>query len=421
MTAKLQHDYAVGHLSACQLCGGGNLTTFLDLGFQPPCDSLLWPQQLNEPERAFPLRFLVCNDCSLAQIDHVVAPEELFFADYPYRSGITQTLVEKLSQTAVSTLAKFKYGANALAIDIGSNDGTVLAGFKKHGMRVLGVEPTNIAKIANENGIETIQEFFSEVLVDRIGKSHGPASVVTATNVFAHIAALGQVMRGVSRLLQDGGVFVTESHYVVDLLETVQYDSIYHEHLRYYSLKSIIRLFEMYNFVVTDVERIGNYGGSIRVFAVKGKNLPMSDNVKNLLRAEEEIGLYGTGIYERFAEKVKKARNVLLAFVLERKKRGERIVGVGCPGRASTLVNYTGLDADLLPYIAEQSTSLKLGLFLPGRHIPIVDEARLFAEQPEYVLMLSWHYAAPIIKNLRAKGLKSKIVLPLPELSIVEN
>lgn len=418
--ARMGHDLAIGHQSTCQLCGSARLGCFLDLGFQPPCDSLLWPKHLNEPETVFPLRFLVCEDCSLAQIDYAVAPEQLFFADYPYRSGITQTLVEKLSQTAVSTLAKFKSNKGSLAIDIGSNDGTVLSGFKKHGMRVLGVEPTNIANIANANGIETIQEFFSEALVDKILASHGSASVVTATNVFAHIAALGQVMRGVSRLLEPGGVFVTESHYVVDLLETVQYDSIYHEHLRYYSLKSIIRLFEMYDFVVSDVERIGNYGGSIRVFAVKGRSSPVSDNVRDLLQMEEKIGLYGTDIYERFASKAKKARNDLLAFVLERKKRGERIVGVGCPGRASTLVNYTGLDVDLLPYIAEQSTSLKLGLFLPGRQIPIVDEARLFSEQPEYVLMLSWHYATPIIKNLRAKGLKSKIVMPLPELHVLD-
>jgi SAM-dependent methyltransferase len=397
------------------------MNSFLDLGFQPPCDSLLWPKQLNQPEQVFPLRFLVCEDCSLAQIDHVVAPDELFFAEYPYRSGITQTLVEKLSQTADSTQSKFKYGDDALAIDIGSNDGTVLLGFKKHGLRVLGVEPTNIAKIANANGVETIQEFFNASLVDRILQSHGSASVVTATNVFAHIAALGEVMTGVSRLLKTGGVFVTESHYIVDLLETVQYDSIYHEHLRYYSMKAIIRLFEMYDFIVTDVERIGNYGGSIRVFAVKGKDAAVSDRVRDLLRMEEQIGLYGTEIYERFAARTKKARNDLLSFVLERKRKGERIVGVGCPGRASTLVNYTGLDEDLLPYIAEQSTSLKLGLFLPGRHIPIVDEARLFSEQPEYALMLSWHYAMPIVKNLRAKGLRSKIVMPLPELHVIES
>lgn len=420
-SACQDHDLKVGHISHCQVCGSNQLDLHLDLGHQPPCDSLLWPQQLNEPERSYPLRFLVCRDCSLAQIDHVVAPEELFFPEYPYRSGITQTLVEKLSQTAISSLGKFPQPAASLVIDIGSNDGTVLSGFKKRGMRVLGVEPTNIAKLANENGIETINEFFSDELAERIVGKYGRASILTATNVFAHIAVLGSIMRGAAHLLQDGGVFVTESHYVVDLLETVQYDAIYHEHLRYYSLKSIIRLFDQYDFTVADVERIGNYGGSIRVFAVKGRGKPISEAVTKLLAYEEEYGVHGSDVYARFAGRVRKARHELARFVLDVNARGERIVGIGCPGRASTLVNYTGLDLHLLPYIAEQSTSLKLGLYLPGKHIPIVDEKLMFEEQPEYAVMLSWHYAEPIIKSLRKRGLRSKIVLPLPEVRVVED
>ncbi len=418
---RRDHDFPVGHISSCQVCGSDRLDLHLDLGHQPPCDSLLWPRQLNEPERIYPLRFLVCRDCSLAQIDHVVAPEELFFPDYPYRSGITKTLVEKLSQTAVSSLKKYPQAADALVIDIGSNDGTVLSGFKRHGMRVLGVEPTNIAKLANEAGIETIQEFFSASVAEKIVRTHGHASILTATNVFAHIAVLGSIMRGANEILRDGGVFVTESHYVVDLLETVQYDSIYHEHLRYYSLKSIIHLFDQYDFTVTDVERIGNYGGSIRVFAVKGRGHPVSDAVGELLAFEQNYGVYGSDVYARFADRTRKARSDLARFILDVNARGERVVGIGCPGRASTLLNYTGLDPDTMPYIAEQSSSLKLGLYLPGRHIPIVDEQRMFDEQPEYAVMLSWHYAEPIIQNLRKRGLRSKIVIPLPELRVLED
>jgi hypothetical protein len=215
-------------------------------------------------------------------------------------------------------------------------------------------------------------------------------------------------------------VFVTESHYLLDLLETAQYDSIYHEHLRYYSVKSLIRLFDQYDFTVADVERIDNYGGSIRVFAVKGRNRPVSPAVQKMLDAEEREGLYGTEIFDRFADRTRKARRDLLSLVLDITKRGERVVGVGCPGRSSTLINYTGLDTSLMPYIAEQSTSLKLGLFLPGKHIPIVDEQRMLEEQPEYVLMLSWHYAKPILRNLRAKGLKSAVIVPLPEVHVIE-
>lgn len=414
------HDLLLGRIDHCQVCGGKNLYNVIDLGHQPPCDSLLWPRQLDEVERVYPLRFQVCRDCSLGQIDYVVAPEELFFPDYPYRSGITQTLVEKLSRTAVATLGRHPFPAGSLVIDIGSNDGTVLSAFQERGMRVLGVEATNIAKLANERGIETIQAFFNEDLAEKIIGSHGHASAIAATNVFAHISGLGSIMRGVSRLLADGGVFVTESHYLLDLLETAQYDSIYHEHLRYYTLKSLIRLFAQYDFTVTDIERIDNYGGSIRVFAEKGRGRPVQPGIQEMLDAEERAGLYGTEVFDYFADRTRKARRDLLSLVLDITNRGERVVGAGCPGRASTLLNYTGLDPSLLPYIAEQSTSLKLGLFLPGRHIPIIDEKQMLEEQPEYVVMLSWHYATAIVRNLRAKGLKSKIIVPLPEVHILE-
>lgn len=412
------HDLDVGGIDFCQVCGNKELYDVIDLGHQSPCDSLLWPKQLNEVEKTYPLVFQFCKNCGLAQINYVVAPEELFFPDYPYRSGITQTLVEKLSTTATSTLKRFPLLKDGLAIDIGSNDGTVLQAFKKNGMRVLGVEATNIAKIANENGIETLQHFFDEKLAGQIIKSHGHAAVIASTNVFAHVSNLGSIMRGVKSLLQDGGVFVTESHYLLDLLDTVQYDSIYHEHLRYYSLKSLICLFEQYGFTVTDVERIENYGGSIRVFACKGTSLDISDNVKKLLIEEENAGLYQIDVYDDFAAKVRKAKQDLLSFVVEANKEGKRVVGIGCPGRSSTLINYTGLDRELMPYIAEQSTSLKLGLFLPGMHIPVIDEQQMFDEQPDYAIMLSWHYAEPIINKLREKGLKSKIILPLPEVTV---
>ncbi len=418
MTAE--HDLPLGHLNCCQVCGSKNLYKIIDLGHMPPCDSLLWPHQLDESEQVYPLRFVVCEDCTLSQIDYVVDPKVLFFPDYPYRSGITPTLVEKLSSTAQSTLARFELAADNLVIDIGSNDGTVLSAFKKRGLRVLGVEATNIALIANEGGIETLQMFFDEEAALQIAEKYGPASVITATNVFAHLSNLGSVMRGVSRLLKPGGVFVTESHYIIDLLSTLQFDSIYHEHLRYYSLRSIIRLFDYYGFTVTDVERINNYGGSIRVFAVKGNGLSCSESVTSLLDLETEWGLGERAVYDRFAQQVRQVRRDLLSEVLRIKSTGQSVCGIGCPGRSSTLINYVGLDADLMPYIAEQSTSLKLGLFLPGRHIPIVDEQQMFDEQPDYGILLSWHYAEPIIAKLLEKGLRSRIILPLPHVHVSE-
>ena len=414
------HDLSEGHLESCQICASKDLKIVIDLGHQAPCDTLLTPQQLHHDEKTYPLRMFWCENCCLAQIDYVVSPESLFYAEYPYRSGITPTLVKNLRNLSSVVAKKFDYTPPSLVIDIGSSDGTLLSGFRDAGFQVLGVEPTNISKIANEIGIETIQQFFCEDIAKQIVVSHGKASVVTASNVFAHIAHLGEMIRGVEHLLSDNGLFITESHYLLDIIDTVQYDSIYHEHLKFYSLKSIIQLFDYYNFTVVDVERIENYGGSIRVFAAKGKSRPISDSVKLLLTEEENFGLYSFSTYRKFCERTINAKHQLQMLALQAFSQQKKFVGVGCPGRSSTLLNYCNMDKDLMPYIAEQSTSLKLGLCLPGKHIPIVDEEIMFQEQPEYAVMLSWHYWKPIVKKLREKGLMSKIVIPLPELKILE-
>jgi len=372
-------------------------------------------------EKTYPLRFLRCNNCGLAQIDYVVAPEELFYPDYPYRTGITETLAKNLQSTATKIVKNYKLAPETLAIDIGSNDGTLLQGFKSLGMKPLGVEPTNIAEIAIKNGIPTIQEFFTEAVAKSIREEYGQASAITAANMFAHITNLGDLLRGVRELLDDKGIFVTESHYLLDLIQTLQYDSIYHEHLKYYTLKPLKVLMEDYGFSIVDAERIPNYGGSIRVYAKKGQGHQMSERLHQLIQEEELAGLYNQQTYSEFREKVVRAKVDLQTLLLDLKKRGKRVVGIGCPGRSSTLLNYCNIDLDLMPYIAEQSSSLKLGLFLPGKHIPIVDESILFEENPDYVVMLSWHYAGPIIKKLREKGLKSKIIMPLPKVSIFED
>jgi len=416
-----KHDLPLGHLSICQVCGSEDLQSVIDLGHHPPCDSLLFPSQLKEAERIYPLNLVRCRDCGLVQIDYVVDPSVVFHPDYPYQSGITPTLVSYLQSIADDLVTRYHLKRNSFVVDIGSNDGTLLQGFKNLGMRVLGVEPTNIADIANERGIPTLKTFFDEGVSETIGDRHGKASVVTATNMFAHVQLLGTMIRGVQDILEEGGIFLTESHYLPSILETVQYDSIYHEHLKYYSLKPLIKLFEYYDFVVTDAERIPNYGGSIRVLARKGKGYEMSQRLRDLIEKEEEVGIYKEDTYEKFRGKIVQSKLDLQTLLLELKRKGHRVPGIGCPGRSSTLLNYCNIDPELMPYIAEQSTCLKVGMYLPGKHIPIVDEEMLFREDPPYCVMLSWHYAEPIIRNLRRKGLTSKIILPLPDVHIVEN
>tara|TARA_B100001057_G_scaffold453594_1_gene498534 strand:+ start:14364 stop:15629 length:1266 start_codon:yes stop_codon:yes gene_type:complete len=421
MNKNVEHDLKVGHQVKCQICGCTDLIPIVDLGFIAPCDSLLWPEQLKKAETLYPLNLVRCPECTLVQIDYVVDHEELFFPEYPYRSGITPTLVDNLRSTGSTIVNRYNIAKGKLAIDIGSNDGTLLTGFKDIGLRVLGVEPTNIAEIANGNGIETIKEFFTEDVARGIVEKYGSASVVTAANMFAHVAQLGSLIRGAEHLLVDDGLFVTESHYLLDLLDTVQYDTIYHEHLKYYSMHSIIRLFDDYSFTVVDVDRIPNYGGSIRVYAMKGKGRNVSSSVNQLLTEEMNRGIGEAKIFNDFVKRVRQSKLDLQKLIVEAQENGEEVVGVGSPGRAATLLGYCNIDVDQMTYIAEQSTSLKLGLFMPGVHIPIVDEERLLREQPTYAVMLSWHYWQPIVKKLREKGLKSKIVLPLPELVILED
>lgn len=421
LTYPKHHFVKTGHISNCQVCNSHKLHTILDLGHQPLCDSLLTEKMLNEPEKTYPLRMIWCQNCTLVQIDYCVAGEEVYHPDYPYRTGVTKELVRYLESMAASIVKKYNFKKDDLVIDVGSNDGTLLKGFQKAGVKTLGVEPTNIAKIANANGIKTVQAFFDIATSKEIKKKYGNASLIITTNTFAHMQTIGEFIMGAYNLLAPDGVFVNETHYLLDVIRGGQFDTIYHEHLRTYSLKSLIALFNQYDFTVTDVERGDRYGGNIRVYATKGKGRPVSPKVKKLLKLEENFGLGKLETYTRFANRVKKARLEFMDFLIKTKKKGRHIVGNSCPARASTLLNYYGVDRKLLPYLAEQPTSLKLNMYLPGKHIPIVNNQRLIDEQPDFVVILAWHLAKPITEQLKTRGLKSDFIIPLPDFKILKN
>lgn len=415
------HFVKVGHISNCQVCNSNNLHLVLDVGFQPLCDTLLSKTELDKPEKTYPLRMMWCENCTNVQIDYCVDGHEVYHLNYPYKSGVTKELVEYQSQIGKSVVKKYQLTSKDLVVDVGSNDGTLLKGFKAEGIRVLGVEPTNIAKIAVESGIETIQSFFDIKTSQKMKKKYKEASVVITTNTFAHMQTIGEFIMGAYNILKDDGVFISETHYILDVIEGGQFDTIYHEHLRTYSLRALVALFNQYDFTITDVERGSRYGGNIRIYATKGKGRTVSNNVKNLLKLEEKSGLGKLKTYTKFANRVKKARLEFMDFLIKTKKKGKSIVGNSCPGRCSTLLNYYGVDSELLPYLAEQPTSLKLGMYLPGKHIPIVDNQRIIDEQPNFVVILAWHYAKPIMEQLKERGLRSDFVIPLPDFKIVKN
>ena len=416
------HDAAPGKLNHCQISGSDNLFEAIDLGHQAPCDALLTEAQLREPETQYPLRLNICPDSGLAQLDYVVEGEKIYPKDYPYRSGISKPLRDYQRVFADAIVKQFAVAPGSLCVDIGSNDGTLLTGFRRNGMKVLGVEPTNMALLSqSENNIDAVQSFFTERVAKGIVVSHGHAKIATMTNVFAHMAQLGEVMRGLSTLLHPDGVFITESQYLLDVLEGNQFDGIYHEHIRTYSLKSIVTLCAYYNMEVFDVQRASRYGGNIRCYVARAGLRPISDRIAALLREEEEKGLFKPHIWEQWRRRVQRNREQLMTLAYAAQRDGQRFVADSCPGRGAVLVNYYGLDKTLLPYIAQLPESEKVGKYLPGTHIPIVPNDIILKEQPDFVVILAWHYAEFIIKQWRLKGVRSKFILPVPDLRIIEN
>lgn len=416
------HDVKPGKLNYCQISGSRKLFEAIDLGYQPSAGALLSSKHFNDPELYYPLRLFICPESGLGQLDHVVDGKVLFSGtDYVYRTGISIPLREHMELISHEILAKTHTPPKSLCVDIGSNDGTLLSFFKNLGMKVLGVEPTNMAEVAQkENKIDTIKNFFTEAVAKEIVKKHGKAKIITATNVFAHMATLGEVMRGISQLLDKDGSFITESQYLLDIFEGNQFDEVYHEHVRIYSLKSLVYLFKQYDMEVFDAKRVRTREGSIRVYAGwKGKH-PINKSVKEILQLEEEVGLFDPKAWAKFRERVTTARNKFLDLAHEARRNGLKLVADSCPTRGVVLMNYYGLDKTLVPYISQLPGTEKVGKFMAGTHNPIVSNEILLKEQPDYVLILAWHYADYIIKNWRAKGLKSKFIIPLPDFQVIE-
>ncbi len=390
----------------------------LRYGNQPIVQAYLTQEQLLQPEITYPLNLIYCKACGLLQLDYIPDPEIVFPKNYPYRTGLTNMLIRNFQKLADFTIPKYRLNPKDLAIDIGSNDGTLLKGFKEKGMRVLGVEPTDAAKDANKNGIPTIQAFFDKKVVKSVITKYGKAKLITATNVFAHINNAPELAKNIYALLNKDGIFISESQYFLDTFEKTELDCVYHEHIRFYTLKPLIKLLADAGFTAVDAERISAAGGSIRVFAKKGK-YPQSKNIKELISKEEQAGLYDIKKLKNFSKKAVNAKRALVNLVLECAKKGN-VAGLGSPARANTLLGFTHIDKDMLEYLGEKSGSPKIGLLTPGTHIPVVDEKRIIKEQPEYLLILSWHIGEELMKIMRRLGYKGKFIMPLPEPKIIK-
>jgi C-methyltransferase C-terminal domain/Putative zinc binding domain/Methyltransferase domain len=402
----------------CQVCGSTDLDSVLFLGYLPPVNQMRPVGQRPHEQPAYPAELLHCLNCQLVQLGLIVDPAILFPPDYPYTSGTTRILRENFAELRRESTGILALSGSELIVDVGSNDGTLLESFRTAGHPVCGIEPTLMANVANERGIRTIMAFFGPAAAARVVQECGRAHVVSATNVFAHIEGVHDILDGILTMMRDDGVFITESHYLMALIETLQYDTIYHEHLRHYSLESLGYLLGMHGLEVVHAKRIPTHGGSIRVYAARPGARTVLPTVQQVLEDERAAGSLSSRLKD-FSRRVTRSKVQLHALLRDLLANGARIYGVGAPSRASTLINYVALDREILDCVVEVKGSYKVGKYMPGTQIPVVDEARLFEERPEFALLLSWHIADELMPKLSERGFNGSYVVPLPEPRVV--
>ncbi|MBI3416686.1 MAG: class I SAM-dependent methyltransferase [Verrucomicrobia bacterium] len=405
-------------VKSCQVCKSPGLENVLFLGYLPPVNTMPAIGSTPHEQPGYPAQLLRCPCCQLIQLGLIVDPRVLFPPEYPYTSGTTKILRENFAELYRECRSLLPLKPDDLVVDIGANDGTLLSNFAPH-HRVQGIEPANVGNLANQRDIPTLISFFNAEAATKVRAEKGAAKIITATNVFAHIEDVHAVVDNLTSLLAPDGVFVSESHYVHSLVETLQYDTIYHEHLRYYSLHSLKYLLEMHGLTVFHAKRIPTHGGSIRVYAARPGQYPAQASVAAMLLEEKRSALNGARLAE-FKRQVALSKMQLQSLALDIKQRGGRIYGIGAPSRASTLINYVGLDDAILGCVLEVGGSHKVGKYIPGTLIPVLEESRLFADQPEYALLLSWHIADELIPKLKQKGFRGDFIVPLPTPRIIK-
>lgn len=409
----------MSHSISCRSCGNGPLNPVLDLGLQPLANNLLLPEHLGQPEPRFPLELLVCRRCWLMQIGELVPPVKLF-SEYLYFSSFSDLMLSHARAAAERYIGEFGLGPGSRVVEIASNDGYLLKNFVQAGIPALGIEPAaNVAKAAQALGIETLVEFFGRGLAERLSDEGRQADLILGNNVFAHAPDINDFVAGLARLVKSGGRIVLEFPYALDFLEKHEFDTVYHEHVFYFSLLPLVPLFERHGLEIFDVERIPIHGGSLRLFAAHAGAQPRRPSVASLLELERRRGLDSVGPYEGFAARVHSLRDQLVARLRELKSQGKRIAAYGASAKGSTLLNFFGIDSGLLEFVADRST-YKQGRLTPGTHLPIVPAEALAERMPDYTLLLTWNFAEEILRQqseYRRRG--GRFIVPIPEVVIV--
>jgi SAM-dependent methyltransferase len=404
-------------VKGCRSCGAEQLDPVLSLGRTPLANALLKEDELSKPEPTFPLDLVFCPRCALVQITETVPPEQLF-SHYLYMSSFSDTMLKHSEELAERLTRERGLGASSLVIEVASNDGYLLQFYKRAGVPVLGIEPaTNIAKVAEERGIPTLVRFFGSELGGELRNEGKRADVIHANNVLAHVADLNGFVAGIALALKDDGVAVIEAPHVKPMIERLEFDTIYHEHLCYYSLTALRPLFERHGLTIVDVQEIPLHGGSLQVHAAYSGE--PSARVHKLLAEERKAGIGAREFYSDFGDKVRHLKTELVEFLDELKSGGSRIAAYGASAKGSTLLNYCGIGRGTLEFVADRST-VKQGLYTPGTHLRVTAPEALLEARPDHVLLLTWNFADEILEQQAAyRKQGGKFIIPVPEPVIV--
>ncbi len=399
----------------CRACGGLLLTQFLDLGPQPLANSLPRSPEEFTTELFFPMGVYLCEDCGLVQLVDVIDPE-LLFRDYIYVTGTSETIAAHNIGYARTVVELLGMRATDLVVEVASNDGSLLRCFQQHGVRTLGVEPArNIAELARAAGVETVSEFFTEAAGPVIRASHGPAKAVIGNNVLAHVDEPVGFLRGAAALIAEDGLVITEVPYLREFVDRLEYDTVYHEHLCYFSISALMRLAERAGLSILRVDHVPVHGGSVRMYAgPRARHPGHASAVEALAAAERADGLTTLPRFRQFATDVSRQREALRALLTRLKAEGRTVAGYGAPAKGNTQLNYCGITTDLMAWTVDKSPH-KVGRYIPGTHQPILPATELLARQPDYTLILAWNFAEEIMRQqaeYRARG--GKFILPLP-------
>ncbi|MCW5661976.1 MAG: class I SAM-dependent methyltransferase [Burkholderiaceae bacterium] len=410
------------HGYACRFCGARLRHTFVDLGTSPLCQRHVTPARFDHAESIYPLHVYVCDACFLVQLPAYVAREEIFDAEYGYFSGFSDTWLRHAEAYVQMMTPRFGLGSGSRVVEIASNDGYLLQYFKRAGVPVLGIEPTeNTAEIAIAKGIPSLVEFFGRDCAARVRESHGPANLILGNNVLAHVPDINDFVGGIKTLLAPEGIVTMEFPQLLHLIGRNYWDTIYHEHFSYLSFTTVEKVFEHHGMTMFDVDDISTHGGSIRIYACHGGDASKAINprVAAMREREQRAGHFDLGYYRDFGERVKESKRAILEFLIAAKRRGKQIAAYGAPGKGNTLLNYCGIRTDLIDYTVDRSPH-KQGNFLPGTRIPIHAPDRIRETRPDYLFLLPWNLKDEIIDQMSIiRSWGGKFVVPIPTVQVI--